>query len=161
MYPTVSNNKEVQAHYEECRKNGCTDSFARMLSARKGPGLKTDTTFNIGRISFQNDQFGKSKLSQQVGKWYRDEARKAGVSTDGKYYLSGIASRPGDPEAWVSSADEVKRKCNKHGWNCTGDVNVTQPLPDGFLPGAAEAHLEREAKHELMQGLHVAANAEG
>jgi hypothetical protein len=92
-------------HYLTCRDNGCSRSMALMLATRSFPGIRTDSIFNEGRFSGQ-DQFIDCPAK---GAWLRRQAEEAGVSTTGKYYLSGLAEYPGDPTAWVDSMSDVRR----------------------------------------------------
>jgi hypothetical protein len=39
-YPQVSDDPKVQAHYEECRRNGCSHKLAEMLAFRKPPRFR-------------------------------------------------------------------------------------------------------------------------
>lgn len=39
-YPKVSDDPEIQKHYEECRKNGCDHKFAELLCSRKPPRVR-------------------------------------------------------------------------------------------------------------------------
>jgi hypothetical protein len=82
-------------------------------------------------------------------------AAAAGVDTNGKRYLSGLARYPNDPEAWVSDLSDVGRVVRERGWNCEGALDVTS-FPQGvvadmvpdydvapdILEGRVEAELE-------------------
>jgi hypothetical protein len=92
-------------HYIRCRNNGCARRLAACLALRSFPSIKTDAIFNEGRFS-GSDQFADTPAQ---GAWLRSQAEAAGVSTAGKYYLSGLADFPGDPTAWVSDRGDVLR----------------------------------------------------
>jgi hypothetical protein len=47
-YPTISDNPQVQALYEEIRTSGESHSIAEMLSLRQVPNLQTDTRWLAG-----------------------------------------------------------------------------------------------------------------
>jgi hypothetical protein len=53
------------------------------------------------------------------------EARAAGINISGKYYCGGLADkrRWQDPEAWVSSNDDVLRVAKKRRMSVAGTVN--------------------------------------
>jgi hypothetical protein len=82
-------------------------------------------------------------------------AAAAGVDTNGRRYLSGLARYPNDPEAWVSDLSDVGRVVRERGWNCEGALDVTS-FPQGvvadlvpdydvapdILEGRVEAELE-------------------
>lgn len=51
-------------------------------------------------------------------------AKGAGIKTQGRFYMAGLADRRGyrDPGAWVSSIDDVKRVCRERNYECRGIV---------------------------------------
>ena len=108
-----------QAHYDECRANGCSERLAEMLALAAPPVLKTDATFQAKGNGLGGAQFGPATRD-----YYLARARAAGVSTDGKVYEGRIARFPADPEAWVSGPSEVKAVLEARGWGCEGDIAV-------------------------------------
>jgi hypothetical protein len=89
-----------------------------MLETRKGPSVRTDSTFLAGHCN--GSQF---EATPWVGDFYRGVAEKAGVNTVGKVYKAGLASYPGDPTAWVSGRGDVERVAREKGMRVEGDVN--------------------------------------
>lgn len=65
-----------------------------------------------GMAERQHGQFN-TKLGQIQGNELASELRAQGGSTTGKVYLSSLAEYPGDPRAWVSGKDDVKRVCKE------------------------------------------------
>jgi hypothetical protein len=51
-------------------------------------------------------------------------AERNGVDINGKVYVSGLANYLGDPRAWVSGRDDVRRVLEERGWSSQGAVNV-------------------------------------
>lgn len=138
-WPIVSDNPEVQAHYEHCRAEGTAHLLAEMFAFQKPPRSNSDVEFLSSRggcyAQFSEDDIG--------GKFYREEAIKAGVNPHGKVYMPSLATRPGDPEAWVSGRGDVKRVCEKRGWGVQGAgmnvpvVNTVEPKdPRKYEPAA-------------------------
>jgi len=123
--------EEIQAHYDECIANGCDHDFAVMLVEQKAPRIMTDAVA-FGDISLQNDQWGEKTIhGKTMGQLHRDAARAAGVNPDGKKYMAGIATKPCDPRAWVSTRGEVKERCESLGLRTLdGMVKVDQPEND-------------------------------
>lgn len=115
--PIISSNYEVQIFYESMRDNGVSHTLAEMLALRKSANFVSDATFMRGH--FNGNQFEKFNRS---GEFYRKKANAAGVSTVGKRYLSGLAAYPGDPRAWVSTRDEIKKLMKERNWTCDGTV---------------------------------------
>ena len=60
------------------------------------------------------------------------EAKAAGISTSGKFYMSGLADKRGhkDPDAWVDSIADVKKVAQKRNLTVTGAVeHQGTPVP--------------------------------
>jgi hypothetical protein len=123
--PFVSKRPDVQASYIRMRINGESHTMAEMLALRKFPGVKgTDSQFMAGTHS-QDSTIDQVRYQH---------AKLAGVDTNGKRYIAGLARFPNDPEAWVSGASDVLRICEERGWNCHGAVEYEahecEPEPD-------------------------------
>jgi hypothetical protein len=114
MFPRVSHNNSVQEAYERMRRDGQSHNMAEMLACRSVPGIRTDSTF----MRDANARSAHVPLSA------RKAAKKAGVSTDGKVFMTQLADSPNDPKAWVSGKGDIKRICETRGWSCEGAVNV-------------------------------------
>lgn len=111
----IVNGKEVTQ--EEWSK-GSEERFTAMIEAAQPPGIiGTDTQF-LRNVS---EQFAEN---QPLGDYYGKIARAHGQDPKGKKYLSSLARFPGDPEAFVDGLGDVKRVCEKRGWDCDGDVKV-------------------------------------
>lgn len=103
------------AHLERYAQN-----LADIFACRQPPGTGgTDRAFLFNK---QNREF--DNMHPTVAAYYRQEAEKAGVNPKGKCYMPSLASRPGDPEAWISDLHDVKRICEQRGWGCEGAVTV-------------------------------------
>lgn len=88
--------------YKKLLKLGNTPAFAEMLAARTPPGeAGTDRAYWEGRLT---------EHDSSVGRMILQTAKDAGVSTQGKHYVSGLARHglgPADPEAWVSGYGDI------------------------------------------------------
>ncbi len=80
--------------------------------------VRTSNTFQAG-IKLGGEQFGPG-----TREFYLNAAREGGVNPTGKIYDHRIAAFPGDPEAWVGSADDVRNLLEKRNWGCDGDMKV-------------------------------------
>jgi hypothetical protein len=67
-------------------------------------------------------------------------AEAAGVDTNGRRYISGLARFPNDPEAWVSDLSDVRRVCEQRGYGCEGAVDVEGYAYDGQYELSREYH---------------------
>jgi len=114
------------ATYKRSLMSGATEAFAVMVALQRPPGTSgTDRAFMEGRCN--NQQL--DDLPPKQAAWLVREARKAGISIEGKYYCGGLADSRAwkDPEAWVSSADDIRRVAAKRGKSVSGSVNYTAP----------------------------------
>ena len=96
--------------------------WAEMCALQCPPGTKgTDRAFMEGRMN--NQQLDDMPAKQ--AKWVADEARKCGINISGKYYCGGVADRRAwrDPQAWVSSNDDVLRVAKERRMAVSGTVN--------------------------------------
>jgi len=64
-------------------------------------------------------------MPAESAKWMVKEAKAAGINISGKYYCGGLADkrRWQDPEAWVSSNDDIMRVAHKRRLAVSGTVN--------------------------------------
>lgn len=91
-----------------------------MLQSGHGPSIRTEATYQAKA----NGRLGLASVHPAIREHYRRVAGDAGVSTDGKTYEPRLASFPGDPQAWVSGPDEVRRVVEDRGWSMDGDMKV-------------------------------------
>jgi hypothetical protein len=130
-WPVVSDDLDVQAHYEHCRDEGTTHSLAEMFALQSPPMSDSDREFLEGRggcyAQFANDH----SQDDRYGRMVAAKAKAAGVSIQGKIFQSGLARFSGDPEAWVSGKSDVKALCEKRGWGCKGAVKVEMADVEG------------------------------
>lgn len=94
--------------------------LTEMLSTGDTPHCISDQTYMKGHDN--GSQFAKNP---QFGNYYRHITEQHGGSTKGKRYISGLARFPGDPEAWVTGRDDVRRVIEgRPGWSCQGAVDI-------------------------------------
>lgn len=141
-YPKVSDNPQIQADYEAIRERGECHNLASMLAKRQPPSARTDREFMEGHCN--GNQF---EGMEHLGDVYAAEARRRGVNVKGKVYLSGLASYPGDPKAWVSGRGDVERVLDERGWGSDGAVTrkvskVAEPLNCAVAPDIVESKME-------------------
>jgi hypothetical protein len=111
--------REAVETYKKALPHG--ERWAEMCALQIAPGTRgTDRAFMEGR--YNNQQLDSMpKLSAQ---WMVKEAKAAGINISGKYYCGGIADKRAwrDPEAWVSSSDDVLRVAQKRRLVVKGSV---------------------------------------
>lgn len=108
--------------YAKAIKAGSSERFAEMVALGAPPALKgTDRGFMQGRMN--NQQL--DEMPAQSAKWMAKEAKEAGINISGKYYCGGIADKRAwkDPEAWVSSRDDIMHVAQKRRLAVSGSVN--------------------------------------
>jgi len=106
----------VQKHYYVMVANGQSPRFALMCACQQAPGTRyTDRTFNVERHQVMNEMKPKTREK------YLQQARQAGISTQGKYYV-GALGRPTDRRAWVSTVDDATAVCREKNLTAEGIV---------------------------------------
>ncbi len=144
-YGPISDDPAVQAHYEAMRRDGTSHRLAEMFALQQPPMSNSDREFLQGHCN--GSQFEKTP---GLGDHYQQVARAGGVDPKGKVYLSGLARYPGDPEAWVSGRDDVRRVCEKNNFSCEGAVSVkSQKLGAPEEVGIAEDLVQDALATEL------------
>lgn len=112
--------REAVASYKRALPYG--ERWATMVALQTPPGTSgTDRAFMEGRMC--NQQLDDMPVRQ--AKYVAAEARKAGINISGKHYVGGLADGRGwrDPEAWVSSNDEILKVAHKRRLAVSGTVN--------------------------------------
>jgi hypothetical protein len=115
--------REVQAHYIKMIKEGQTERFAAMAALQQPPGTKgTDRAFQQGRL----DGNWLDSLPPRMAKRMVREAKAAGISIAGKYYMSGLADKRGhcDPSAWISDTSDIREVAKARNLEVRGVINV-------------------------------------
>lgn len=139
----------VQQHYKSMLAGGQTERFAAMCALQIAPGTKgTDRAFMEGRMN--NQQL--DAMPKQSAEWMAREARAAGINIAGKYYCGGIADKRAwkDPEAWVSSSDDVVRVARNRRLLVKGSV---QHNPGSVDPPKRKVMNEKILRREVAQEL--------
>lgn len=98
------------------------EKWASMVAMQVAPGTSgTDRAFMEGRHN--NQQLNDMPLNQ--ARYVAAEAKKAGVSISGKYYVGGLADKRGwrDPKAWVSNNDDILKVAQARRLHVSGTVN--------------------------------------
>jgi hypothetical protein len=111
---------EAIATYKRALPYG--EKWAAMVAVQVAPGTSgTDRAFMEGRMNNQQ----MDDMPARQAKYVVDEAKKAGVSISGKYYVGGLADKRGwrDPQAWVSSNDEILKVAQARRLHVSGTVN--------------------------------------
>lgn len=122
-YEIKNASREVQAHYVRMIADGQSERWASMCALQTPPGTKgSDRAFQQGHL----DGNWLDELPERQAKRMVREAKAAGISISGKYYMSGLADKRGycDPEAWVGDVSDVKRVAKNRNLEVKGIVNV-------------------------------------
>lgn len=137
---------EAVQTYKKAIKAGSSARFAEMVALASPPATKgTDRNFMQGRCN--NQQLDEMPL--ESAKWLSKEAREAGINISGKYYCGGIADKRGwkDPEAWVSSRDDIEKVAIKRRLHVSGAVDYDPgDAPPPKRPVMNEKIMKRELK---------------
>jgi hypothetical protein len=117
---------EVRAHYSRMVAAGQTPRFAAMCALRQPPGTKgTDRSLMQGRLNGEFFDQMHAPLAQRMVR----EARAAGITVSGKFYMGGLADKRGhlDPAAWIDSVADIKKVAQARDLHVQGIVDYTPP----------------------------------
>ena len=115
--------KKQQDHYLAMIADGQEAGFAIMCSLGQPPGHKgTDRTLMQGKY----DGSWLNEMPPHQARRILREAKKAGISTEGRFYMSGLADKRGhqDPRAWIDSIDDVTKVAKDRNLTVQGCVNI-------------------------------------
>lgn len=130
--------------------NGNSLNLAIMFATGQGPHLSTDDTFFRGWQDSGGGQFANSGSFVQNG--YLDVAKAAGVSTQGKVYMHGLAEYPGDPRAWVSTRGEMVSILKEKGWGCERlGVKARTDVAPAEIPTLAPDLVQEMVERRIVQ----------
>lgn len=136
--------------YTRAIQAGSSERFAEMVALASPPALKgTDRSFMQGRLNGQQ----LDDMPKQSAKWLAKEAKKAGINIAGKYYCGGIADKRAwrDPEAWVSSRDDIMRVARNRRLAVSGTVNYDPGVAPPKRTLINEKIVAREVAKELKK----------
>ena len=121
--------QQAVAMYESLLGQGYGHKWAEMCALQQPPGVKgTDRMFMERRAN----QEWLDDMPPDMARKILREAKAAGISTSGKFYMSGLADKRGhkDPDAWVDSIADVKKVAQKRNLTVTGAVeHQGTPVP--------------------------------
>lgn len=134
-------------HFRRMIANGQTPLFAEMCALRCPPGTRgTDRAVMQGRLNME----WLKDLSPANQKSVLSRAKQAGISTEGRYYQSGLADHrgPADPAAWIDSASDIKRVAEQRNLHVTGIVeHVARDVPPPPSKPLAERLIRKAMVH--------------
>lgn len=113
--------RDAVNRYVQLRSEGLSHKWCEMVVLQQPPGVSgTDRAFMQGRYNGQQLDAMPKDHAQNI----LTIARRAGISTSGKFYSSGLADGrgPADPGAWVDSIGDVKRVAAARNLTVTGAV---------------------------------------
>lgn len=142
--------RDAVDHYLKMVRSGCTPRFAEMCALQMPPGTSgSDRAFMEGRL---NGEWLNSLPKPQADRIVA-QAKRAGISTAGKVYLSGLADKRGhlDPAAWVDSASDIKRVAEERNYEVHGIVRhkareVEPPKPKEVSDSILAEHVAEERR---------------
>lgn len=147
-YDIALASREVQDHYRKLIAAGQTPRFAEMVALQQAPGVHgTNDSWMAGR---KNAEW-LDDMPKRTAKWLLREAKQAGIATEGRYYMGGIADSRAhlDPEAWVADREDVLRVAKKRRLELRGQINYEPP--EGVAPPKRRNGLNPRLVRELAR----------
>jgi len=146
---------DLQDRFDDLLNKGNSPSAALMFTCRQPPGVRGgDRVFNEQahrRMSTMNKMNLEGILAI---------AKRAGISTQGKYYCGGLG-KYSDPGAWVSCADDVLAVAKERDYTVTGTVNhqgtddlpppTPVPLAEDLLQGYEQQYAKDPKTQEKLK----------
>jgi hypothetical protein len=133
-YEIKSAPKDVQDHYRKVLAMGHGERWAEMVALQQAPATRgMDRSLMEGRY----DGSWLDKLPKRQADRIIREAKSAGISTSGRFYMSGLADKRGhlDPMAWIDSTADIKKVAKIRNLEVNGIVNVkAEPTPPKRTP---------------------------
>lgn len=129
--------------YLHLRDQGVEHVWAAMTACRRGALMaNSDRAFNQHYRQVMEGRMGtfQEKILQH--------AQAAGISTQGKYYVSGLGGYD-DPGAWVSTTDDVLSVCRDRNYTATGGVQHQGYVEPPKVIPLAEDLIEESIAEEL------------
>lgn len=144
----LSRGQQAVAMYEKLLSEGYGHKWAEMCALQQPPGVRqTDRAFMQGRLNQQwLDDMPTDHAQHILG-----EAKRAGISTSGKFYMSGLSDKrgPADPDAWVDSVGDVKRVAEKKNLTVRGVIDRDgEPVPPPPTKRLSDRLTKEMMKHE-------------
>jgi hypothetical protein len=141
---------EVQGHYRRMIAEGMSERWAEMCALQQPPGTRgTDRAFMQGRYANEWMKHQPKALTERMLR----EAKAAGITTSGKFYMGGIADLRAhrDPEAWVDSTADILRVAKKRDLEVHGIVEYVPPQKGppkeiDINPRILNEHVRKEMK---------------
>lgn len=124
---------------------GNSPTAALMFASRRAPGVRnSDRNFNE---SARRRMYG---MSEKCREGIAEVARRAGISTQGKFYVGGLGKYT-DPHAWVSDTSDIMAIAKAKRLNVSGALNYTGspdgPPPPKHVPLAPDVAADIERKY--------------
>lgn len=121
-YPIVSDNPRIQAHYEECRRQGTSHTLSEMFAFEKAPRANDDTTW----LASQGQNEFLAAYPEPVREHYQKVWKEAGVSAGGAVMCNQLAEFPGDPRALVRGKGDMIKIAEERGLGLVDPVDGRQ-----------------------------------
>lgn len=141
----IQRGREAVELYLQILQNGETVRWATMCALQQPPGTKnTDRAFSQGQ----------AQKMERMPKRNRDQimaiAKKAGIPTDGKFYV-GALGKYDNPAAWVTSAEDVITSCKVQKIGVEGVLNYEPPSKKQEIAPPKSVPLAPELVSELSR----------
>lgn len=151
---------ELERIERECREAGVLEEYRAIVAKGTPPraaamyALQSPAgTRNTDRAFCQGQRAKMENMTPNVAKMLHQKARRAGINTSGKYYMSGLG-RHTDPAAWVSCAEDVLTVAKAKNLTLEGVLNrkgIDKEVAPKPNPGVAPDIVNELARKQLAK----------
>lgn len=134
-----------QCFYELMVESGNSPVLAHMLACRQAPVMgQSDRSF------CESLHRSMASMSQNIRSGIIENARRAGINTDGKFYVGGLGTAS-DPSAWCSTIEDARRTLAMKPWlNATGVVTKEAAMKAENMPPPPRKRLADDLAAEMI-----------
>jgi hypothetical protein len=151
--------EEAVERYTRLKREGYSHNWAEMCALQQPPGLRGTDRAVMER---RNNGEWLDDMPAMQARNLLARAKKAGISTSGRYYMAGLADKrgPGDPAAWVDSASDIRRVARDRNLTVRGIVDVqgqqmpppkSKPLSDKLVKEMAQKEIANNPNLKLKK----------
>jgi hypothetical protein len=156
--PAIPDSMQYERYADECRAAGVLDEYEALIAAGNPPGAAAMFALqsppgsrNTDRAFCEGQRRKMENMDPRTRKGIVELAKKAGINTDGKFFMGGLGGYT-NPAAWVSCAEDVVTSCKVQNKGVEGVINFQAPakkeVPPPSVPLSETLIKEMSSKYQ-------------